>query len=135
MTGTGTVPSLPRDENLSLAVVIYGLYVASLLGFAPAALVGVIMAHVAGATAGPVAAGHYRFQVRTFWIGLAAWVVAAISIFWGTLLSAILIGIPFLIVATVAVGAIWLWALVRSAAGLVWAAQGSGCPRPDSLLL
>lgn len=132
---TESTTALPRDENLALVIVIYGLYIASLLGFAPAALVGVIMAHVAGGTAGPVAASHYRFQVRTFWIGLAAWTVAAISIFWGTLLSAILIGIPFLIVAMVSVGAIWLWALVRSAAGLVWAAQGSSCHRPDSLFL
>jgi len=132
---TESTTALPRDENLALVVVIYALYIASLLGVAPAALVGVIMAHVAGGAAGPVAASHYRFQVRTFWIGLAAWIVAAISIFWGTLLSAILIGIPFLILAMVSVGAIWLWALVRSAAGLVWAAQGSSCPQPDSLLL
>jgi uncharacterized membrane protein len=132
---TESTTALPRDENLALVIVIYGLYIASLLGFAPAALVGVIMAHVAGGAAGPVAASHYRFQVRTFWIGLAAWIVAAISIFWGTLLSAILIGIPFLIVAMVSVGAIWIWALVRSAAGLAWADQGSSCRRPDSLFL
>lgn len=132
---TESTTALPRDENLALVIVIYGLYIASLLGFAPAALVGVIMAHVAGGAAGPVAASHYRFQVRTFWIGLAAWIVAAISIFWGTLLSAILIGIPFLIVAMVSVGAIWIWALFRSAAGLAWAVQGSSCRRPGSLFL
>ena len=132
---TDTTTTIPRDENLALVVVIYGLYIGSLLGIAPAALVGVVMAHVAGATAGPIAAGHYRFQVRTFWIGLAAWIASAIAIFWGTLLSFILIGSPFLIVAMVSVGAIWLWALIRSAAGLVWAAQGSDCPRPDSLIL
>ena len=133
MTDTST--ELPGDENLALAIVIYGLYIASLLGFAPAALVGVIMAHVAKSSSGPIAASHYGFQIRTFWIGLAAWVVAAVSIVWGTLLSAILIGIPFLIVAMVSVGAIWVWALARSAAGMVWAVQGSRCPRPESLFL
>ncbi|MFO0437861.1 MAG: hypothetical protein ACK5YD_04980 [Phenylobacterium sp.] len=130
---TETSMPLPDDENLSLVLVIYGLFIASLLGFAPAALVGVFMAHVALGASGPVAATHYRFQIRTFWIGLAAWIVAAIAIFWGSLLSIILIGIPFLILATVSVALIWLWAVVRSAAGLVWAAQGARCPRPDTL--
>ncbi|MCA6240113.1 MAG: hypothetical protein IM667_05705 [Phenylobacterium sp.] len=53
--------------------------------------------------------------------------------FWGAVFSVVLIGIPLLIVSGIAVGAIWLWALVRSALGLAWAVQGRPCPRPDSL--
>jgi hypothetical protein len=81
----------------------------------------------------PLAALRAVVLEQSFWIGLAAGIVAAFAIFWGSLLSVILIGIPFLILATVSVALIWLWAVVRSAAGLVWAAQGARCPRPDTL--
>ncbi|MFN7417639.1 MAG: hypothetical protein ACK5T8_06635, partial [Alphaproteobacteria bacterium] len=58
---------------------------------------------------------------------------AGVAMFWGAVFSVVLIGIPLLIVSGIAVGAIWLWALVRSALGLAWAVQGRPCPRPDSL--
>ena len=120
-------------EDLTLVMVVHGLFIASLLGFAPAAVVGLIIALSARETAGPVAGGHYRFQVRTFWIGLVAWGLAAIAMFWGAVFSVILIGIPVLVVSGIALGIIWLWALLRSAMGLAWAVQGLPCPRPDSL--
>lgn len=128
-----TAPSPPAREDATLVLVVYGLFIASLLGFAPAALVGLIIALSAKETSGPVARSHYRFQVRTFWIGLAGWALSAVAMFWGVVFSVILIGIPLLIVSGVAMGIVWLWALVRSALGLAWAVQGLPCPRPDSL--
>ena len=126
----GTTPS---GEDLTLVLVVHGLFLASLLGFAPAAIVGLIMAVVAREAAGPIARSHYRFQIRTFWIGLLAWALASIAMFWGGVFSVVLIGIPLLIVSGIAVAVVWLWALVRSILGLAWGVQGRACPRPDSL--
>lgn len=126
----GTTPS---GEDLTLVLVVHGLFIASLLGFAPAAIVGLIMALVAREAAGPIARSHYRFQIRTFWIGLLAWALASIAMFWGGVFSVVLIGIPLLIVSGIAVAVVWLWALVRSILGLAWGLQGRACPRPDSL--
>ncbi|MFM8819100.1 MAG: hypothetical protein ACKOD3_00935 [Phenylobacterium sp.] len=128
-------PLREANEDLTLAMVIYALFIASLMAFPPAAIVGVIMAHAASRTAGPVAASHHRFQIRTFWMGLAAWALAGASLFWGSIFSAILIGIPLFLTALLAFPAIWLWALVRSAVGLTWAAQQDACARPETLTL
>lgn len=130
---TDPASSTPVREDLTLVMAVHGLFVVSLLGFAPAAIVGLIIALSARETAGPVARSHYRFQVRTFWIGLAAWGVTAVAMFWGAVFSMILIGIPLLVVAGIAAGIVWIWALIRSAVGLAWAVQGLPCPRPDSL--
>ena len=122
----------PAREDLTLPIIVHGLFIASLVAFPPAAIVGVIMAHVSVGAAGPSAASHFRFQVRTFWLGLAAWALAAIAMLWGAVFSVILIGIPLLVATWLALGGVWLWALVRSAVGLAWAVQGRPCPRPDS---
>jgi uncharacterized membrane protein len=121
------------SEDLMLVLVVHGLFIVALLGFAPAAIVGVIIALVAREAAGPIARSHYRFQIRTFWIGLLAWALAAIAMFWGAVFSVVLIGIPLLIVSGIAVAVVWIWALVRSILGLAWGVQGRPCPRPDSL--
>ena len=131
MNPTQDAPS-PAWEDLTLPIIIHGLFIASLVAFPPAAIVGVIMAHVSVGAAGPSAASHFRFQVRTFWLGLAAWALAAIAMFGGAVFSVILIGIPLLVTTWLGLGAVWLWALVRSAVGLAWAVQGRPCPRPDS---
>lgn len=133
MSGPAESPT-PLGSEMTLAVVVHGLFIGSLLAFPPAALVGLIMAHIAIGSSGPVASTHYRFQVRTFWLGLAAWAIAGVALFWGAVLSVILVGVPLLVVAITAFGAIWLWALVRSAIGLAWALRGEPCPRPDSLV-
>lgn len=122
----------PTREDLTVATITYGLMLVSLLAFPPMAIVGVIMAHVSAETAGPVAGSHYRFQVRTFWIGLAAWLLSGVALFWGGLFSVILIGIPILVAAALSFGIVWLWALVRCAMGLAWTLQGNPCPRPES---
>jgi uncharacterized membrane protein len=131
---TDTPDAKRSGEDLTMVLVVHGLFIGSLLGFAPAAIVGLILALVAQESAGPIARSHYRFQIRTFWIGLLAWALAATAMFWGAVFSVVLIGIPLLIVSGIAVGAIWLWALVRSVLGLAWGVQGRPCPRPDGLI-
>jgi uncharacterized membrane protein len=93
----------PIASDNILAVVIYLLYG---LGYFTgiSALIGVIIAHVkVDETADPVLRSHYRFQIRTFWIGLTYLAI-------GMLLSLALIGIPILV---------WwfVWSLIRIVKG------------------
>jgi uncharacterized membrane protein len=63
------------------------------------------MAHIQLDTADPMLATHYRFQIRTFWIGLLYIVVGAV-------LSLIVIGAAVLV---------WwfIWSLIRSIKGVL----------------
>jgi uncharacterized membrane protein len=105
MTATGPSPSQqPIVPNTTIALVIYILYfVGYFTGIT--ALIGVIMAHVQVGTAEPLLATHYRFQIRTFWIGLLYLVI-------GTILSFVIVGIAVLI---------WwfIWSLVRNIKGVL----------------
>jgi uncharacterized membrane protein len=91
----------PRDD---WALVVYILYLVS-FAVGITSIVGVIVAYVKMDTANPLAASHYRFQIRTFWISVLYWVV-------GGVLALVMIG--FLILAW------WfIWFLIRNIKGLV----------------
>jgi uncharacterized membrane protein len=92
----------PIASDNTPAGIVYLLYLAGYF-FALPALVGVIVAHVKVDDADPVLQSHYRFQIRTFWIGLAYLAI-------GIPLCLVLIGIPIL--------AWWfIWSLVRIVKG------------------
>jgi len=110
VTGPGPAPPPPPApqplvSNSQLALVVYILYLVSYAVGGITALVGVIIAHIQVDQADPVQQSHYRFQIRTFWIGLIYLVV-------GCLLAIILIG--FLVL-------LWwfIWTLVRNIKGLL----------------
>ena len=102
-----TLPSesqRPIVGDDTLALIVYVLYcVGYFTGVS--ALAGVIIAHVKVDDADPVLRSHYRFQIRTFWIGLLYLVI-------GAPLSMVLVGIPILL---------WwfLWSLIRIIKGVV----------------
>ena len=114
--GPGLPQPLPpaRDD---WALVVYILYlVALVLGIT--SVVGVIAAYVKVDSADPVAASHYRFQIRTFWISVLYWVV-------GCLLALILIGFAIL--------AWWfVWYLIRNIKGIVALNEGRPIANPAS---
>jgi uncharacterized membrane protein len=92
----------PAISNKQLALIVYILYfVAYFTGIT--ALIGVIIAHVQVASADPLLATHYRFQIRTFWIGILYLVI-------GTILTVVIVGIAILL---------WwfVWSLVRNVKG------------------
>ena len=92
----------PLVSNPQLALIVYILYfVAYFTGIT--ALIGVIIAHMQVASADPLLATHYRFQIRTFWIGILYLVI-------GTILTVVMVGIVILL---------WwfVWSLVRNVKG------------------
>jgi uncharacterized membrane protein len=87
----------------STAKIVYVLYLVS-LAVGVTSLIGVVMAYVnVGDAPGPLAS-HYRFQIRTFWIGILYSLV-------GLLL--LLVAVGALVLVFVAV-----WLIVRCVKGL-----------------
>ena len=89
-----------HPPDTTMAMVIYALYLASFfLGFT--SLIGVIIAYV---YKGPAWLDeHYRYQIRTFWIGLLYGVVFSI-------LTLVVIGFPLLL-------ALAVWLIIRCVKG------------------
>ena len=86
-----------------MALAIYILYLVGLL-FGITFLIGVILAYVSRGNAPSWLAGHYRFQIRTFWIGLLFLVIGIITSF-------IIIGYVLLLLLI-------LWLIIRCAKGI-----------------
>lgn len=103
----------------SWARVVYVLYLVS-LAVGVTSLVGVVMAYVYQGSAPEGLRTHYRYQIRTFWIGLLYAVL-------GGLLTLVAVG--FLVLLFVAV-----WLVVRSVKGLKLLGERQPIPNPDTWL-
>jgi len=104
-------------DNPTLALVIYILYI---IGYFTGitALIGVIIAHIQSGSDNGYIQSHYRFQIRTFWIGLLYLIV-------GSVLSYVIVGIPILIW--------WLiWSLIRIIKGILLLNKHAPIPKPVS---
>ena len=91
-----------KPPDTTMPMVVYALYLASfVVGFT--SVIGVVIAYVYRGKGPERLDEHYRYQIRTFWIGLLYASVA-------TLLTVVLIGIPLLI-------ALAVWLIVRCVKG------------------
>nr|WP_290693936.1 hypothetical protein [Halomonas sp. UBA3074] len=111
--------SLTRDETRPPQI-IYALYLAGIVTANITLLIGVIIAYVYRKDAAPWLLPHYRYLIRTFWIGtLYACIAFVLSIFIvGTLLWPLL--------------AVWLG--VRCVLGWIDVRKGLPPARPTSWL-
>jgi uncharacterized membrane protein len=115
-----TRPAVPQPAGTAgTAKIVYVLYLVS-LAVGVTALVGVIMSYVNMGDAPDALKTHYRFQIRTFWIGLLYGIVGAI-------LS--IVGIGFLLLAFVAV-----WLIIRCVKGLKILDRNEAYPNPATWL-
>lgn len=90
------------QPDTTMAMVIYALYLASfILGFT--LIIGVVIAYVYKGKGPEWLDEHYRYQIRTFWIGLVYGVIFS-------LLTLILIGFPLLL-------ALAVWLIIRCVKG------------------
>ena len=107
-------------ESAGTAKVVYILYLVSLL-IGVTSIIGLIIAYVNRGDAPAWLESHYRYQIRTFWIGLL----------YGLISMALLIVYVGFILAVAAV----IWWIARCAVGLKYAARGEPLPNPASWLL
>ena len=92
-----------RAEDASQARLVYVLYLVGLV-FPVTVLVGLVWAYVVRAESVDWLRTHYRYQIRTFWLGLLYGVV-------GLALVVVGIGVPLLLAELV-------WWIVRCVKGL-----------------
>ncbi|MGH7024283.1 MAG: DUF4870 family protein [Caulobacteraceae bacterium] len=121
-SATPPATAVTHDER-QMAFVVYILYLAHfvpVIGWV-ATIVGLVLAYVEEPTAPAWLKSHYKFQIRTFWIGLVYGVVSIVLCF-------ILIGFPLLL-------ATWIWFIVRCALGLSRLLRNEAYPTPESWLV
>ncbi len=101
-----------RTANL-----IYILYLLSLI-FGITSLVGLVMAYINKGDAPEWLQSHYRFQIRTFWIGLLIGVIGAAT-------AVFVVGILILVF-------LFVWWIARCVKGMRYISEGSAHPDPAS---
>jgi uncharacterized membrane protein len=109
----------PMISDYGLALIVYILY---LIGFLTgvSAVIGLIVAWMQIERADPVSRSHFRFQIRTFWIGFLF--VAA--------------GVVTLQIAVGALILLWwvVWTAIRCVKGLLLLNAGEPIAEPESWL-
>ncbi len=107
-------PAAAPGENV--AKIVYVLYLATLLTGGVTALVGVVMAYVYQDDAPDWLKTHFRFQIRTFWLGLILGVVGAV-------LTLVVVGFAVFVFLAV-------WLVVRCVKGLRYVGRREAYPDP-----
>ena len=110
-----------KEGNPDTANIVYILYlVAIIVGLT--AVVGVIMAYVNRSEASTWLETHYRYQIRTFWIGLLYSLISA------ALMPVFFIGFVLAVLALI-------WWIARCAVGMKYLGRREPLPNPASWLL
>jgi uncharacterized membrane protein len=112
-------PPAQPPPGATTAKIVYALYLASLV-LGVTWLVGLVIAYVYVGDAPEPLKSHYRFQIRTFWIGLLYCVV-------GVLLTWVFVGAAVLAFFVV-------WVIVRCVKGLKALDRGAAYPNVTTWL-
>ena len=107
------------DDGKVAALVTWALYILSIPSVGILVLIGLVVAYAARGNASNVARQHIDAQIRLFW-STVMWTII-FSVLWlvSLLLSAVLIGIPFLFVFWAALFLLMVWFTVKSVFGLI----------------
>ncbi len=112
-------PTYAPEPGRGAAFVVYVLYLMSIPSAGILAFIGLVVAYTARADAVGAARAHIEEQIRIWWV--AFWSVAAIIVAHaiGIALTIVLIGIPILLLASLAGLIVMVWFTVKSAMGLI----------------
>lgn len=123
-TANGFDSEEPQPLDKTWPMIVYVLYLTSFLNgvfsLSITAIIGVIIAYVNATDPDERLRTHYRFQIRTFWIGML-YVLA------GSITALIGVGVLILIWAVV-------WFMIRCVKGMVALNEGRAHPEPTSWL-
>jgi uncharacterized membrane protein len=114
-------PPLQPTVSDTPAKIVYVLYLLSIVTVHVTSLIAVIVAYVYQGDAPEALRTHYRYQIRTFWIGLLYSLVSGVLV-----LAAGLGVLGFLLVA--------IWVIVRCVKGLMWLDRKQPVPVPATWL-
>ena len=121
------------QDDRTLPTVVYALYLLGLIN-GLTVLIGLVLAYANRDRAGLAMQSHYIFQIRSFWLAIAWWLIGFVLILWGIPLSLILIGVPLLVAGGLIVAMTHIWFAVRCILGLIYVSRGEPYPRPRAWL-
>ncbi len=107
------------DEGRAAAAVVWLLYLLAIPSANILAVVGLVVAYVARDKASPWVRRHFDSQITLFWSTIVWFILLAALIIISGVLSLIIIGIPFLIAAGLAMLVLFVWFTVKSVLGLI----------------
>ncbi len=103
------------NDSATLPKLIYILYLAGfVVGITP--LIGLVLAYIYQDEAPAWLQTHYRFLIRTFWIGLLYGMISSA-------LCLVLVGFALLFIVS-------LWIIIRCIHGLKYISRGEAYPNP-----
>lgn len=113
-------PPSASSNPANMANIVYILYLVGVI-IGITGIIGVVIAYINKDDAPDWVRTHYRFQIKTFWIGLLLLVV-------GSLLAMIIIGWLVLLA--------WLvWLIIRSVKGMKYLGEGRPIPDPETWMI
>lgn len=127
MADTERTQSVTRN----IVRIIYILYLAELLIGPVSGLIGLILAYVYRSDAPEWLASHYRFQIRTFWIGLLYIITAGIVILIGVVSDEPEILVVMSVVFIAMCIFVMIWLIIRCIKGLKYELREEAYPYPD----
>ena len=127
--------SRTMDDDKTMPIVVYILYLLGFPSMFVTTFVGVVIAYAQKGRAGDIARSHYVFQIRTAWIGLLGLAVIGLIALIALPLTLVLIGLAFLWLAGGLMTLLSVWFAVRCVVGLIFIARDEGYPRPRAWLI
>ena len=112
------------EEGRAAAGVVWLLSLLAIPSANLLAVVGVVVAYAMRGNATGWVRAHFDDQIRLFWAVIVWFILLCILLFVSAVLSVILIGIPFLIAAGIAMLVLFIWFTVKSVLGLIGVVQG-----------
>ena len=128
-------PIASQADEKTLPIVVYVLYLLGIVTGGLTTVLGLILAYVLRSPARPVAASHYTFLIRTFWLSVAATVVFGLLMAVGVPLALVIVGLPMVAVAGLGLVSVTVWFTVRCIVGMIRAAQDERYPDPQTWML
>lgn len=121
-------PAAKGSEDRLMPAIVYALY---LLGLTHGLtiLIGLVIAYSCRGGAGPKAASHFTFLIRTFWLSIWWFLIGLLLIVIGAIFTIVLVGIPVLWLGVTICGLIELWILIRCVVGIIYLARDEAHPR------
>ena len=139
MTETLPAAAARPHEDRILPGLVYGLYVFGAMSVLATLFIGLIVAYANRSTAGARMATHYQFLIQTFWKSIWWFLIGAVAVILGLVLSATIVlspvGIPLMIVGGVILSVITIWFYARCVVGLIYLVRDEPYPRPDAWLI
>ncbi|MEE4211167.1 MAG: hypothetical protein V2I43_18105 [Parvularcula sp.] len=117
------------EDDRNKAIAIYAIYLFGLFTAVPF-VIGVVLAYVFRGESSPAPASHYEHQIGLFWRFLIGNVLNGVLFAIAMPLSAVIIGLPLLLLSGLIFAWLWVMMLTRCVRGISKAGAQEPYPVP-----